>query len=454
MQPFKYHVFLCDQKKPDGLPCCSAHGSAAVLDALRREIGANALTESVQLTTTGSLGLCERGPNVVVYPDGTWYSGVKPEDVPELVREHLIGGRPVARLANRDEAVVKAEILGSRAKHLASVKAREAAGVVPDELMGMIRGYQESRIMLTAIELDVFTAVGDGGASAEAVAKRCGTDRRATELLLNALVALEVLVLKGATYRNAVAAARYLVALAPDDARIALKHNLSLWATWSSLTDAVREGHVTLRPQMRERGDDWTVPFIAAMHRGASVRAPLVVDALGAASVKRMLDVGGGSGAYAIAFATANPQLTAVVLDLPTVLPITQGHIAEASLSRRITTRAGDLRKDDFGTEYDLVFLSSICHMLGPEGNRDLLARAARSLAPGGRVVVQDFILEPDRTGPRQAALFALNMLVGTEAGSTYTEEEYASWLKAAGLGAVRRIRLAGPAGLMVGERP
>jgi (2Fe-2S) ferredoxin/SAM-dependent methyltransferase len=453
MQPFTYHVLVCDQRKPDGLPCCSAHGSAGVLDALRREIGANGLSDTVQLTITGSLGLCERGPNMVVYPDGTWYSGVKPEDVPALVREHFICGRPVTRLANRDEAAVKAEVQGNRAKFLGSVKAREKAGVVPDDLMGMIRGYQESRIMLTAIELDVFTTVG-GGATATTVAQRCRTDRRATELLLNALVALEVLRLQGETYQNTAAAARYLVAGAPDDARIALQHNLSLWATWSSLTDAVREGHVALRPQMRERGDDWTVPFIAAMHRGAAARAPLVVDALGAGSVKRMLDVGGGSGAYAIAFAKANPQLTAVVLDLPTVLTITRGHIDEAELATRVSTREGDLRKDDFGKDYDLVFLSSICHMLGPDGNRELLARAAKALGPGGRVVVQDFILEPDRTRPRQAVLFALNMLVGTEAGSTYTEEEYAAWLTSAGLAPVRRIRLAGPADLMVGVRP
>jgi (2Fe-2S) ferredoxin/predicted O-methyltransferase YrrM len=453
VQPFTYHVFACDQKKPDGLPCCAARGSAAVLDALRREIGAAGLGDTVQITTTGSLGLCERGPNLVVLPDGTWYSGVTPADVPALVREHFIGGRPVARLANRDEAAVKTEIQGNRAKFLAGLKAREAAGVVPDELMAMIRGFQESRIMLTAVELDVFTAVGEG-ATAETVAKRCGTDRRATELLLNALVALDALRVAGDRYVNTPAGAQFLVAGSPDDARIALRHNLSLWTTWSSLTEAVRQGHTALRPEMRERDDDWTVPFIAAMHRGAAIRAPLVVEAIGAQRIRRMLDVGGGSGAYAIAFAKANPELTAVVLDLPTVLPIAEGHIGKAGLSKRITTRAGDLRHDDLGRDFDLVFLSSICHMLGPSGNRDLLARSARALAPGGRVVIQDFILEPERTGPRQAVLFAINMLVGTEAGGTYTEEEYASWLTAAGLTGVRRIRLRGPADLMVGARP
>lgn len=325
---------------------------------------------------------------------------------------------------------------------------------LPDDLNRMVRGYQESRILLTAVELDVFTAVAAGdGATAAAVAQRCGTDRRATELLLNALVALDVMGCAGDRYRNTPAGAQFLVEGSPDDARTALRHNLSLWRTWSSLTDAVRAGHTALRPEMRDRDDDWTVPFIAAMHRGASARAPQVVEAVGAARVRRMLDVGGGSGAYSIAFAKANPELTAVVLDLPTVLPIADGHIGQAGLSARITTRAGDLRRDAFGSGYDLVFLSSICHMLGPDGNRDLLARSARALAPEGRVVVQDFILEPDRTGPRQAVLFAINMLVGTEEGSTYSEAEYASWLTAAGLADVRRIRLKGPADLMVATR-
>jgi (2Fe-2S) ferredoxin/SAM-dependent methyltransferase len=453
MQPFTYHVLACDQKKPDGQPCCSARGSAAVLDALRREIGTAGLNDAVQVTTTGSLGLCERGPNLVVYPDGTWYSGVTPADVPEIVREHFVGGRPVARLANPDQAAVKAEILANRAKFLAAVKARDAAGVVPDELMGMIRGYQESRVLLSAVELDVFSAVGAGASAAE-VAKRCGTDRRATELLLKALVALNVLRLTGERYQNAPVAARFLAAGSPDDARAALRHHLSRWATWSGLTEVVKAGRPAPRRRLGDREDDWTVPFIAAMHRNAATRARLVVEAVGAGAVKHMLDVGGGSGAYAIAFARANPELQAVVLDLATVLPITESHIAEAGLQGRVTTRAGDLRSDAFGSGYDLVFMSSVCHMLGPDGNRDLVGRAARALSPGGRVAVQDFIVDPDRTGPRHAVLFALNMLVGTEAGSTYTEEEYASWLEAAGLAQVRRIRLSGPADLMVGTRP
>jgi NADP-reducing hydrogenase subunit HndC len=127
MEPFRYHVYVCTQEKPDGAPCCSARGSVAVLDALRAEVGKAGLDGDVQVTSCGSLGLCERGPNMVVYPDGVWYSGVTVEDVPEIVRQHLGRGEVVARLANTDPAALKVEIAENRRKALAARRARAAA---------------------------------------------------------------------------------------------------------------------------------------------------------------------------------------------------------------------------------------------------------------------------------------------------------------------------------------
>ena len=127
MEPFRYHVYACQQEKPGSAPCCAARGSAAVLDALRKELAAKQLVDVVQITTAGSLGLCERGPNMVVYPDGVWYSGVKVEDVPEIVREHFQNGRVVERLANRDPVALKKEIAENRAKAMAALAAQQAA---------------------------------------------------------------------------------------------------------------------------------------------------------------------------------------------------------------------------------------------------------------------------------------------------------------------------------------
>jgi predicted O-methyltransferase YrrM len=166
-----------------------------------------------------------------------------------------------------------------------------------------------------------------------------------------------------------------------------------------------------------------------------------------------MLDVGGGSGAYSIAFAQANPALRADILDLAAVEPIARRHIEEAGAGDRVHVRGGDLRSGRLGEGYDLVFLSAICHMLDEAGNLDLLRRCREALAPGGRVVIQDFILEPDKTAPRFAALFALNMLVGTPGGSAYSEPEYTAWLGEAGFQQIHRVRLPGLTGLMVGSR-
>jgi 2-polyprenyl-3-methyl-5-hydroxy-6-metoxy-1,4-benzoquinol methylase len=303
-----------------------------------------------------------------------------------------------------------------------------------------LRAFQVSRILLTAIELDVFSTVGDGAFSGE-VAERGGLDPRATEILLNALVAAGALTKSGGTFRNTRFAARHLSTASPSNSRTPLLHIVNMWNSWSNLTQSVRLGVPVRYREMSERGDEWTVPFIAAMHRRAVAEASELVNAVGAEGVTRMLDVGGGSGAFSIAFARANPGLRAEVFDLESVVPIARRHIAEAGLAGRITARTGDLRRDDLGNSYDLILLSAICHMLGPEENRDLLLRCFRALAPGGRLVVRDFILEPDKTAPRHAAFFAVNMLVATPHGNTYTEEEYSSWLRRAGFEKIRRLR-------------
>jgi (2Fe-2S) ferredoxin/ubiquinone/menaquinone biosynthesis C-methylase UbiE len=447
MEPFRYHVYVCDQQKPEGVPCCPARGSRGMIEELRRQIVAQGLANEVQITTCGSLGLCERGPNMVVYPDGVWYSGVRAEDVGEIVDSHFRQGHPVSRLMNTDRAALATEVCANRDRHLASVRARDAAGVMPDELTQSIRGFQESRVILTALELDLFTAIQSGATAAQAAAA-AGTDARATEMLLHALASLDLVRKEGTVFRNSPVAARFLAAGSPDSARMAMLHTARLWHRWSGLTECVRTGTAT--PE--ERGAESTEAFIAAMHNNARQRAAQLAQAV-AAGASRMLDVGGGSGAYAIAFAQANPQLRAEVFDQPAVLAIAERHIREAGLEDRISTRAGDLCTDEFGGGYDLVLVSAICHMLAPDENRDLLARVYRALAQGGRVAIQDFLLRADKTGPRAAALFSLNMLVNTRGGASYSEDEYTAWLREAGFEDVRRVPLAGPAGVLVARR-
>lgn len=452
MQVVPYHVFVCEQQKPEGVPCCAARGAAGVLEELRSQVARQGLSETVQVTACGSIGLCERGPNMVVYPEGTWYSAVQRGDVAEIVDSHLRQGRVVERLANHDPAAVRQEIAGNRARMLNASRERDTSGALPDSLLQTTRAFQESRVVLTAIELDVFSAVAAGDGTAADTASRLGADARATAMLLNALVAMGLLEKRGETFANTPLAARYLAAGGADDSRAALMHTVHLWTTWSRLTDAVRAGGAPLPPP-GDRPVPWTEAFIAAMHKNARERAGMLVRAAGIERARTMLDVGGGSAAYSIAFAQAVPGLRVDVLDLPAVTPIADRHIAAAGLQDRVRTRAGDLRADPLGRDYDLILVSAICHMLSPDENRDLLARCHAAAAAGGQVIVQDFILDRLKTAPKSGALFALNMLVGTQSGSAYSEDEYREWLHAAGFTDLRHVRLAGPTGLIIGTR-
>ena len=218
-------------------------------------------------------------------------------------------------------------------------------------------------------------------------------------------------------------------------------HIVHLWETWSTLSECVRKGTASAEPVNEARRPEWTRAFIAMMDQRARADAAPLARAAAAESVRRMLDVGGGSGAYSIAFAQTYPALSADVFDLAPVVELARDYIHAAGLAERIGARSGDMRSDELGRGYDLLLVSAICHMFGPEENQELFARCYRALAPGGRLLVRDFILDPDRTSPKQAALFALNMLVGTPHGSTYTEAEYEAWLRGAGFSRVERIQ-------------
>jgi len=448
MEPFRFHLFVCAQQKPEGIPSCSGGASLAVLEALDREIRAHGLDNDVQLSTCGCMGLCDEGPVLVVYPAGVWYRRVQPSDAAEIVAAHLRGGKPVERLVWSDAAAMKAMSLEYREKFRNAQAAREKAGMLPDKLDQMICSYMPSRCILTALELDIFAAVANG-ANAEQIGAKVNANARAVGMLLNALVAIGLLHKNSGIYTNTPESARYFVQGSKDNQRDGLLHFADIWHRWSTMTDAVRRGScVSLK---RERTPEWTRNFITCMQRMAKDRAPLVVKTLGTSGVRRVLDLGGGSGAYSIAFAKASPDVRCEILDVPEVVPLSAEYVNKAGVSAQVSLRPGDMLRDDFGSGYDIIMLNAICHSFSEEQNQDIFRRARQALASSGRLVVQDFILNPDKTGPTQAALFSLNMLVATDAGASYSEPEYTHWMKDAGFSEVSRINLPGPSDLIVG---
>lgn len=323
---------------------------------------------------------------------------------------------------------------------------------LPPEIDAIARGYWASRVLLTAIELDLFTRVGEGATAAE-VAARAGTQPATTARLLNALVGLALLEKNGERYRCTPDAREFLAAGGKGDARASLRHLANLWERWSTLTECVRSGARVLGPQ-RSDDPEWTRAFIGAMHRGSGLRATGLVQALSEAGLlggcRRLLDLGGGSGACAHAFLAALPAARATLFDLPAVVELARGYADAAGLTARMDFVAGDLREGRFGEGFNLVLLSSICHMLSPAENAALLLAVRAALAPGGLVVISEFIVDENRATPAFASLFGINMLVGTGGGDSYAESDYRAWLEGAGYRDIRRLALPGPAQLIV----
>jgi 3-hydroxy-5-methyl-1-naphthoate 3-O-methyltransferase len=327
-----------------------------------------------------------------------------------------------------------------------------ARSLSPAPIMELAIAFQRSRTLLTAFELELFTALESEPRTSDEVAAALGTEPRATDRLMNALTALELLEKQEGRFRNAAVAAKFLVKGRPDYLG-GLGHTNHLWDTWSRLTPVVRAGRAEGIGETAGQGDEWLRPFIAAMHARARQSAGQVVAMLDLDGVSRVLDVGGGSGAYAMAFVRARRGISAVVFDLPKVVPLTRMYTAQEGLAAEVSMVAGNYLEDPLGEGFDLVFMSAVIHSNDAKANRMLFRKAAKALTPGGQLVVQDFLINEDRGGPLQPALFALNMLVGTPAGDTYTESEVRAWMVDAGFHEVVRVDTPVGTNLMIGRR-
>lgn len=315
--------------------------------------------------------------------------------------------------------------------------------------------FWPSRAVLTAAELDVFNVLGRERKTTAEVAKQVGASERGTELLLNALVGLDLVAKRGDRFANAPAALDSFVKGSPRYMGDMLTHAARLWESWSRLTEAVKTG----RPA---RGPVWgpaeAEGFALAMHNNALQCAPVAAQMLKSllSGRRSLLDVGGGPGTYSVFFAKANPKLCCTVLDLPATLKVTRRVVEQFGLSNRISLFPCDYQKEAMPSGYDVAWLSHVIHSEDEAGNQRLVNKVARSLSPGGLILIQDFVLNEGKTAPVSNALFALNMLVNTPAGRTYTAREIGGWLKKAGFKNVRKLPTELPceAGIVCGQKP
>jgi SAM-dependent methyltransferase len=308
----------------------------------------------------------------------------------------------------------------------------------PNTIREFAASFQKSRILLSGIELDIFTNINESGTTSNQIANHLHLNERACERLLNALVSLGFLTKKNHLFFNTADSFAFL-SKKSSDYSAGLMHLNHLWNTWSNLTQVVKTGKSAHPAEINERGEEWLFAFIDAMHDRAKKQAPQQLANIDLSEVESILDIGGGSGAYSMEFVSKKPEIAAIVFDLPGVVPITKRFINKEGFSDQIKTHPGDYTTDDLPKGFDLVFLSAVIHSNSLEINKELIKKCYNSLNKNGKIVIQDWIMNNDRTLPASGAVFAINMLVGTEAGDCFTDQEATEMLNAAGFKNISR---------------
>jgi predicted O-methyltransferase YrrM len=304
-----------------------------------------------------------------------------------------------------------------------------------DDVLDLARAFQDTCVLNAAAELDVFGAFGDGPLSAEALAERLGADLRATVIFADALAAIELLIKDGLTYHLAPGVADALTEDGADSVLAMVRLSGNCMRGWAQLGAITKSGAppdprpTSVRGAQADRED-----FIEAMNDISCRTADELVEAIGPPKFEHMLDLGCGPGTWTIAMLSAVPTARATLFDLPDAIPIATRHIAGSGMEDRVDFVAGNFETDEtLPAGADLAWVSAIVHQNSREQNRELFAKIHAALADGGLILIRDVVMDASHTLPPYGALFAVNMLVHTPAGGTFTFEELSEDLQSAG---------------------
>lgn len=302
------------------------------------------------------------------------------------------------------------------------------------ELNRLSSGFILSRIIQVAVRIGIFDKIEARGTTSEEVASCINTSPRATELFLNALVAIRLLSKESGKYFNTAISRTYLVKNSPKyfGGMIIFEHNL--WDMWGKLEESVRTGMPSRKPDMFQNTEDETEKFILAMHSLVKARgdAEVVSHLLDLAWANSLIDIGSGPGTYPIEFIKKYPQLAITIFDLPGTLRVTRKVLEEEHKIGQISLFEGDYRKNKIPDGFDVAFLSNIIHSEDETTNQDLMKNIYEALNVGGLLVIKDHILNEDLTSPAVGAIFSITMLLATN-GRDYSFKEVSTWLEKAG---------------------
>ncbi len=323
----------------------------------------------------------------------------------------------------------------------------------PGMLLEMSGYYWKTCTLHAGVKLDVFTVIGEDALTGRAAAEKLNGDADGVTRLLNALTALGFLDKSEDRFSNTRLSSTFLSKDSPQYIGFMIMHHYHLVESWHRLDEAVLSGKA-IRGRMSFSDPEYRESFLMGMFNLAMGLAPKLAPKIDLSGKHRLLDLGGGPGTYAIHFCKHNPDLQATVFDLPTTEPFAEKTITRFDLSDRIDFIGGDYLEDDIPGAYDVVWLSHILHGEGPKDCRKLVKKAASVLNPGGFIIIHEFILNNSEDGPVFPAIFSLNMLLGTEQGRAYSEQELSDMMSEAGVGNIHRIPVDTPneSGILIGE--
>jgi hypothetical protein len=302
-----------------------------------------------------------------------------------------------------------------------------------EQILEMTAGYMPACVIGAATELDLFTVLGDRSMSAHELAEELKCGLRAITILLDAVASLGLLDKQDALYSVPAELRPLLTEGSPESLLAGIRHRMNVLRAWAQLAWVAKAG-IPCPRQASIRGPEADrAAFVTAMHAYSGPIAEGLVARLGPPRFKHLLDVGGASGTWTLAFLRAVPGARATVFDLPDAITQAGERIAGTEFADRIELVAGDFYQDDLPPGADFAWVSAIAHQHSRGQNRRLFAKVHAALEPGGTIAVRDIVMEPCRTRPQAGALFAINMLVNTESGGTFTFEELAEDLRAAG---------------------
>ncbi len=312
----------------------------------------------------------------------------------------------------------------------------------PGRILSVSGGYWQAFTLQNAVKLDIFSSIPERGATLEELSERLDLSIRGLGALMNAICAMGLLKKEGKIYFNTQWSEKFLKKESDDYIGYMIMHHHHLVKAWSRLDEAVRTGRPVRSGPLE---DDERENFLMGMFNNAMTIAPEVADVIDLGGKESLIDLGGGPGTYAIYFCLKNPDLKAVVYDLPTTEPFAMKVIERFGLKDRISFQAGDYLKEDISGRYDVAWLSHIIHSLDEKKSYLVIKKAVDVLNSNGLIFIHDFLLDDTMTGPLFPALFSLNMLVNTEGGRSYSAKEVENMLKEAGAKKIDRIDFEGP---------